>query len=196
MNWFFLENKFLLKILILSVIIYKFLPINFFLAWLTFWSVVLYFFRIHKIQRNIEHDNLSFLAPVNGEVKEISSNNQHPTFPGKQFKKITFLMSLTSSYGIYLPLNAKINFVNNNELIFDNKLASSVIIQTKARFSFLKPKLWVRPGDLGMVQSCIGILPAGGEVSLYISEKDDILVKVGDKVVATQTLLSTQKGIL
>lgn len=198
MRWFFFENYKIFQLLLISLIFCKFLPISIFLSWLLCVFTFLFLFRKQNVSFN-QHieDEGTFLSPVSGKVVGVYENKFEENLG--TCTQIGLDIPYFSTYGIYLPTSSRVNLVIDGEiekkLIFDSINKGSYIFKLCSRASFIKSRLWVRPGDLGKIGSCIGFLPFGGSVFLTIPANDDILVKVGDKVVANQTIISTQKGL-
>jgi phosphatidylserine decarboxylase len=140
-------------------------------------------------------------APVSGKVEKINNEGR---------KYILFKIGLLNEEGIYLPFTCEIKNLSFHSdfssfrfsspkdisdekgtvLELSDKKKRSISMQFVRFVSGKLPELIVLPGDRGRRQVNIGYFPFGGYVKLLLPSESEIVVKEGDKVVATEAIVA------
>lgn len=173
------------------------------LAFLVVLATTLYLFRRRKIYFHEDQMTTTgtVFAPVSGRVVEIVNGNS---------KSILIKMGLLQEEGIYLPSTSEIkNLTFHSDFssfrfstpkdICDDKGTVLELSDKKGRtisMQFIRfvtgrlPELIVLPGDRGRRQVNIGYFPFGGYVKLLLPQDCEVVVKEGDKVIATEAIVA------
>lgn len=145
-------------------------------------------------------------SPISGKVVRASRAEDGSNV-------VAIKTGLFHPYGIYLPFTSKIeNLVFNNDLKtsrFSTSLnpekESGVVLELsdkkerKIQIQFVRfitgklPELVILPGDRGRRQVNIGYFPFGGVTIIYLPEACELVAKVGDRVIATESILARIK---
>lgn len=150
-------------------------------------------------------------APSNGKVIGIKPNVDHPTLGGG-LTEVVIRIPWSVEYGIYLPFSSEVidlvsekgreHFRYSKENVFLGKAGLLVSLKDSKGDEIglqlikcpagLWPEIKVMPGDRGKRQANIGLLPFGGTLVLYIPNKYEILIQVGQELMAGESLIAGQ----
>lgn len=217
MNWVFIEKKWWFAGLVVSLLFFIALPIFFFVVWALFVIVFLALFRRPRVnyKDSLSHSKEIVLSPVAGKVVDIVYQAENPLVPGEFCKQIKIAIPLIGPYGLYLPFSSQVNnfeqqegksvwrgkkilpnlsVIKKKNILIENKLGHSLLIQLLRCPLGFNAKVWARPGDIGRSSACFGFFPCGGSTLLSLPTSSDILVKIGDKVKPGETVVAGLKG--
>ena len=174
---------------------------------LAFVSSAFYIFRRKKVYFHEDQVTTTgtVFAPVSGKVVRVSEGNT---------KSITIRMNILDELGIYLPCTSEIKNLNFHSdyssfrfssLNLDSSEVGTVLeLSDKKKrvisLQFIRfvtgrlPELVILPGDRGRRQVNIGYFPYGGFVILNLPEESEIVVKEGDRLVATEAIVARFKN--
>ena len=214
---FFLNNSFYTLSFIILFLLWIFGLYTFLGLYLLFFIVTAFLTR--RISPHHQEDFLLkegvFYAPVNGRIRSITPNVNHPKF-GDDFIEVAMTISWIREAGVYLPTRSEVmdlSYKRGKTLfryLFDldhHSLAeySGVFLKLKAVVSEreygiqiikcalgLWPQLRVIPGDRGRAQVNFGFLGLGGTVLLYLPAQYEILVKESQLTTAGQTIIAAR----
>jgi phosphatidylserine decarboxylase len=214
MSRFFISKELFIVICALTVLFLIKLSIGSFVLWLFAYTLLLFLLRKRGSHASeIQNTEMSqFFSPVNGKVFSIEKNIELDNFEG-HFHKLRFLINPINEWGIYLPFRGEIEEVRKNRgksigrfenksLSFNNNDLDSVKILLKSAnnhiciFNIVKcvvgfyPRVWIESGDRGKTSSCVGFVPFGGTVEVYLSNEFRLDLEVGDKVRAGSSILA------
>lgn len=186
---------------------------------LSLFSLVTYAFALLFFRRKagVFKENLSITdgvlyAPSNGKVIGIFPEVEHPTF-GKGLTEVVIRIPWNVEYGIYLPFTSEVidlvsergrsHFRYSAEKKFLARAGLVVTLRDlkgdEIGLQLIKcplglwPEIKVMPGDRGKRQANIGLLPFGGTLVLYIPNKYEILIQVGQELMAGESLIAGQQ---
>jgi len=216
MKSFFIRREKLVKILLISLVIFNLFTYPFIIIWC--FSLVLYFV-IHRKNSvdfkeviNLQPDVV--LSPASGKVLEIQKDVVDE-FHGVEGTKIRVAISWLNAFGLYLPISGTIQNVERfegqkfyrlkNKLSFTNGFnrQNLTIKNNSDRVIYLEllncplgktPRTWIEAGDKGRLASNIGYFPLGGTVVITLPKDSEVFCKVGDHLRAGETVLSGLKG--
>ncbi|MFT6069387.1 MAG: phosphatidylserine decarboxylase [Bacteriovoracaceae bacterium] len=203
----FIHFLFIFSIFTLYVIGFSFLS----LFCLISYGIALLLFRrkVGVFKENISITDGILYAPSNGKVIGILPNIDHPTL-GKNFTEVVIRIPWNVEYGIYLPYSSEIkdlvsakgreHFRYSKEkplldragllISLKDSKGDEIGLQLIKCPMGLWPEIKVMPGDRGKRQANIGLLPFGGTLVLYIPNKYEILIQVGQELMAGESLIA------
>ncbi len=193
-KYFFLTSSFIKKSILLLLICWYFALYSVFFLLLLYLGLALYFFRRTKVDfsgKRIVEPNI-IASPVSG--KFIRSFDRD----GKKILELQ--VAPWKSFGVYLPISSEvINYKSSLEdkkgifTVLKSKVSTEVTLQLSSFVGFITPKVFVREGDRGITGGLMGYLPFGGKVVIELPSDCNILLKSGDKVLSSRTLLASFK---
>lgn len=216
MKLFFIKRKKLIKLILLTFIIFLMFDLGFFLLWtLIIFSYIL-LFRRNSVDFKNAYQMASdvIFSPVDGKVTEIIHDVEDEFHQVKGIR-IRIILPWWKPYGLYMPITASLANIENysgkslwryqanlkytngfdrTNLYFETKNKEVILMQV------LKCKLgktlhsWVLTGDRARLASCLGFLPFGGSIVMTIPGNSEILVKQSDTLKASQSILAGLKG--
>jgi hypothetical protein len=150
-------------------------------------------------------------APSNGKVIAIVPNVSHPTL-GEGLTEVIIRIPWNVEFGIYLPFTSEVidlvtekgreHFRYSKETTLLGRAGLLVSLKDlkgdEIGLQLVKcpmglwPEIKVMPGDRGKRQANIGLLPFGGTLVLYIPNKYEILIQVGQELMAGESLIAGQ----
>lgn len=213
MRWFYLDYSYFWKITLLTFLFFKIFSGFIFFLWFIIIVLFLYFIRKPQIvSKDLNKNEAVFVSPVTGTVVEIENNYSHQLYSIEKSNLIKIFISPLEPIGLHLPASVKVNLVDekmsefkwkifkfkkaNKILVFENGFNEISIIKIYPKLILNFSNFWVKSGDLGTIRSCFGLLPFGGVLEISIPQKDDIIVNIGDKVLAAQTILAARRESL
>ena len=186
-KYFFVLNEKIKKIILIIfvLLILGFYSIAFPLI-LIFSFYLLLFRKINIVIKDIRlAESNILLSPISGTfLRSITKDSE---------TLLVFKMNFYNNYGIYLPLNAEITDFSEGVIHFHNKLNQNYSISTRGYFFMNKAKVLVSAGDKGVVGGLLGHFPFGGKVYLEIPSHCDVIMKPGERVYSSQTILAKLK---
>jgi len=143
-------------------------------------------------------------SPISGKVVEVKKSG---------VKSLLVKMTFLDESGIYLPCTSEIKNLNFHSdfsafrfsapkdiseekgtvLKLTDKKGRSISLQFIRFISSKLPELIILPGDRGRRQVNIGYFPFGGYVKVLLPEESEVVVNVGEKVIATETIVARFK---
>ncbi len=161
---------------------------------------LLYLFR--DPWRSIPADPLAVVSPIDGHVVEIAPMNNPQTDHLDQ--RITIDFSKTGAYAVHSVTEGKITALSRNapniEQRGKNITALSIVIRTDEQDDVV---MVVHRGHLGHYPKCyhhtgervgqgrrVSYIPFGRRVDVYIPDTSRVDVKVGDRLVAGESVLA------
>ncbi len=175
------------------------------------YGLALLFFRrkVGVYKENLSITDGVLYAPSNGKVIGILPNVDHPTL-GKDFTEVVVRIPWNVEYGIYLPFSSEIkdlvsakgreHFRYSKEKVLLDRAGLLISLKDlkgdEIGLQLIKcpmglwPEIKVMPGDRGKRQANIGLLPFGGTLVLYIPNKYEILIQVGQELMAGESLIA------
>jgi hypothetical protein len=203
-KYFFIGNDTLTKLLLLVIALWLFS----FQTILGFVIVVslplLFIFRrknINLLEKRVVEDNI-VLSPISGQfIGEINKNG-----------KLQLLINIKPwrGFGVYFPLKGDIDHYYEDtktykllgiinlkrtkvQTLIKSKGNQDIKLKFKSNLNLNKAAIHVRSGDRGISGALLGYLPFGGKVVIELPMDSKVLVKSGDRVSSTQTLLASFK---
>lgn len=165
--------------------------------------VLLYFFR--DPERNISHVGDFVLSPADGKVLEIKKVQYNNLLESAGTKIGIFL----SPFDVHInrsPIEGQIKYTEyqrgsklpafldrasrrneRNTIVIEGKIR--VVLTQIAGFIGRRIVLWKKEGDIIALGEKIGLIRFGSRTEIILPENVVVLVKVGDKVKAGETLL-------
>lgn len=205
MRRFFISFELFMVLMLFSFFFIFFSSLLTYTVWIILFSVFLYLIRRKKItyKDHTKYAEEVLLSPVNGIVKNIAETSEHLSLE-------VFIPHLFE-WGVYFPINAEI--VDSRDLGEKRNLrytrvdpesnsfkCKQVIMRIKKNFDIslkllpcptgVYPRVWVNPGDRGRVASCMGYMPFGGAAIVELPKNCNILVSIGDKLNAGETVIA------
>ena len=203
-----------LSILGFLELIYIFFPV------LIVYLLSLFFFRKSS---SIYEENLAdrprrfVFSPLNARVGGVYKNQNHAIF-GRNLQAIKLILPWWKEPGIFLPFDGEIKDLFRKEKrsfwrysrkispFQEHVILSSFCLSLQSKWGdivgiqFFKcptgswPELIVMPGDTGRARVNIGFIPFGGSALLYLPEKYEILVNIGDDLMAGESVLARSEN--
>ena len=180
---------------------------------LVVFSLGLFIFFLFRRKKVIFRDNLShtrdiLTSPVHGQVYSIE--REPVELEGEQFTLVRIVLPLFFESGLYSPASSEIvnRSVHKGGRFFRyaQSLKTEGISCMNLKFftntsktfhmSVLKdwlggiPYFWTTIGDRASCGGCLGFLPFGGTVLLYVPIESEIFVKEEDMLIAGQTSIA------
>jgi phosphatidylserine decarboxylase len=216
MRRFFLEREYFVWIVVLTVFFLFAASFWFFLLWSLLLTGFFYLVRRRKqdYKDRLSDEDSILLSPVNGLIYAVESDSDLEGHEGK-FTLLRVSVAHLDEWGVYMPFRGEIDGLARNKgksiFRYENKLSKfkendleSVKIQINSKkLNYcvlnilkcaigLKPRIWVEPGDRGSSGSCIGYMPFGGTVLVYLPSNFEVIVKANDQLLAGETVLAGQ----
>ena len=193
-----------------------FLPSLFFISWVIFVIILVVFRRPRvKYKDSVPNSTEIILSPVTGKVIDVTYQIKNPQACEDFCNLIRISTSWIGPYGLYLPFSCEVNnyeeqegkkfwrgskqiknlsVIKKNNILIENKLGHKLLIQLLRCSMGGDSQVWARPGDKARSAACFGYIPFGGTTLLTLPSNGDILVKIGDKVKAGETVIAGLKG--
>ena len=189
LNWFYISRETRFRLVLVLFLVLYFMPWWFILGWIA--ANALFLFLVYRKQINFTSrraldDNL-ILSPVSGKLVEVQA--------GPESVKLQIKTGILDDYGIMMPFQGEV--VNYNLLetgeqeleVVSTKIEFPKIYSNKAVIG--KKRIFVRAGDKASSSAYIGYQTLGGKVSVEIPKECEVLVKPGDKLLSSQTILAS-----
>lgn len=216
MKSFFIRKEKLLKILLISLIIFNISSYFIIIPWCL---ILIGYFLVHR-KNNVDYKeviNLQpdvILSPASGRILEIL-DDVNDEFHGVSGTKIRIGISWKDPFGLYLPFSGTVqnvesfegkslyryterltftNGYNRLNIAISNKSGCSIYMELLSCILGRKPKIWIEAGDKGKVASCIGYFSFGGSVVITLPKSSELFCKVGDTLSAGETVIGGLKG--
>jgi len=186
-KYFFIKNEFIRKfaLTIFILIIFGMYSIASIVSLLLAIYLVLFRKRNLRIKDIRLSEEKLLLSPVSGIFeKEITTEST---------KTLVFKMKFYNSYGLYLPFSGEVLNTKEGLLTFQNKSNEKYSLKADGLFSINKIKYFVTAGDKGVIGGLLGYFPIGGKVYLEIPSHYDVLMKNGDRVFSSQSIMAKIK---
>lgn len=162
----------------------------FFSVWilLLFFLIIAIFLFTHRkndlfLRGNISNTSSLFYSPVNGVVRNVTDD------------KIKIFTNPLQEGGVYSPATLEVSSIDKQGLTLTNDE------NVKIRISFFKliysrqATIWLEVMDRAKCGACIGFQPYGGIIEVVLDSNTNILIKKGDKVKASHTIIAEIKDI-
>jgi hypothetical protein len=196
---------------VLSLLILGFSSLSLF-ALLTYALALLFFRRkVGVFKENPSITEGVLFAPSNGKVIGVTPNIDHSSL-GSDLTEVIIRIPWSVEYGIYLPFSSEVidlvsekgreHFRYSKEKALIGRAGLLISLKDlkgdKIGLQLIKcplglwPEIKVMPGDRGKRQANIGLLPFGGTLVLYIPNKYEILIQVGQELMAGESLIAGQ----
>lgn len=163
-------------------------------------SLFCYLFRKKQIDfsefRTVDN-NLSY-SISSGWVENVECSNEGT--------KIVVKSRIKDTYGVYLPFDCHVLksqsrrvakdflggirlkvYIHNLEL--ETESGESLKLSIRSLLGIFKPRIWLKPGDIGKCGANIGFVPFGSKIEVKTPKGVKVLVKKRDIVASLQTLL-------
>ena len=203
MNKTFLKTRHILFFIFLNLVIF------FFISWiLAFVGVCfligwIFLFRKRSVQLAQKKTSADVIvSPVSSKIYKIKESKKSDFF-GEGLKEIKFRVHPFQEYGLRLPAQADVDdiIIEEKKNVFIQLCLTSGQLKKRMLGLKIKPqrmgpifKNFLQAGDRGMMAACFGLLPFGGEVSLYLPRTMNILVREGELMVAGESLIAAWEG--
>ncbi len=197
-KFFLVPSKYIKRAIYLLILLWLF-GFNLLFLWLLIvFSLVFFMFRKKSVdlasKRSINKNIIA--SPVNGKFIGFDNNENS--------KILKFRVYPWHNYGLYLPIEGEIlgsidhskpglEQEKSNFTLLKSKLGKEIKIYYDSFLHLLSPRVFIKEGDRGIVGGLYGYLPFGGEVIVELPAECEILIKKGDNVISTQTLLASFK---
>lgn len=205
---FFVSILFLI-ILTLLIRISNFATFIFYLEGATFFSIIftlfsIYFFR--DPERNIPSKEGIFVSPADGKViliRDVYDNK----YLNEYVKEISIFMSPLDVHVNRSPCDGIVEYIehnkgkyiaaykneasveNENIVMIINGLHGKILVRQVAGFIARRVVCRVKPGEYLKIGSRYGIIKFGSRVDVYLPKNTKIIVNIGDKVKAGETII-------
>lgn len=183
-KYFFIKNEYITKFVISFILLCLFGLYKIALFLFLIFVFILFFMR----KRNFFISDLRLaepdlvLSPISGVLLHLSKRDN--------FTKLVFRIYFYNCSGIYLPMNGEVVNTSTNKAELVNKRGLEFAISTKSLFSKKNDVFLVIPGDRGVVGGLVGHLPLGGKVTLEIPSHCEVMIKKGDRVLSSRTIIA------
>lgn len=126
-------------------------------------------------------DNNLVLSPVSGTVHDVDGT------------QLVLKINLLDDYGFFMPFYGEVKTYLKEK---DRSIVEFCSHQIEfAKFSFpkgaLEPRVYIDSGDKASAGAFLGYFPFGSKVTLELPENCEILVKKGDILQSSQTILAS-----
>lgn len=165
-----------------------------------------FFFR--DPDRSFEMASEIIVSPADGKVIGIEKGNTHPFMQG-EYTKISIFLSVFDVHVNRVPASGTINYVKHNPgkffAAFEDK-ASELNEQTEIGMTTTGGNMLVckqiagmiarrivcrlKPGDAVTAGARFGLIRFGSRTELYLPAGAELKIKVGDRVVGSETIIS------
>jgi phosphatidylserine decarboxylase len=171
-------------------------------------GLVLYFFR--DPARVLRRETHLYYSPADGKVSDITPVTL-PSLPGSEFIRIGIFMSVLDVHVQRFPVSGEVDFVShqpgsfhpaydpaaaveNDQIIMGlNTDQGLILVKQIAGILARKCVNYARPGDQVQVGQRYGLIKFGSRVEVYLPVDVEIVVSIGDKMIAGITPLA-EKG--
>lgn len=213
MRYFYINRfiHFLFIFVTLSLLILGFSSLALFVLFTYALALLLFRRKVGVFKENPSITEGVLYAPSNGKVIGVTPNVIHPTL-GSDLTEVIIRIPWNVEYGIYLPFSSEVidlvsekgreHFRYSKEkgligragllISFKDLKGDEIGLQLIKCPMGLWPEIKVMPGDRGTRQANIGLLPFGGTLVLYIPNKYEILIQVGQELMAGESLIAGQ----
>lgn len=214
MRRFFIEKEHFAWLVILTIFFLFATSFWFFSLWLLLMTGVFYLLRRRKqdYKDRLSDEQSILTSPVNGLIYAVDSDVYLEGYEDK-FTLLRVSIAHLEEWGIYMPFRGEVEDLKHTSgksiFRYENKLSKfqeddleSVKIQLNSKklnycvlnilkcVIGMKPRIWVEPGDRGSSGSCIGYVPFGGTVLIYIPNNFEVIAKANDQLLAGETVLA------
>lgn len=210
-------NECIVYLLVIVVVDFIFLVINFFLRIPGYIGIVvsllcllcfialLYFFR--DPERNVVADEKSVLSPADGTVLSVVNENESEYINSK-VNKISIFLSVFNVHIQRAPVSGKIEIIKHisgkflaawkdeastkneqNYICVSVGNGKKILVKQIAGVIARRTVCWVKEKDSVKVGQRIGMIKFGSRVEILLPENIEIRVKKGDKVIAGETVI-------
>ena len=171
--------------------------------------LALYIFRQNRLtyKDDVAFKNDVFYSPVSGILKSVRHNVDHEFF-GTGLSEVHIMMLPWEEFGIYLPFTCEVKELKAHRgkrllrtrshftkylepmaqtginLICEGVNGSTIGLKFMQCLVGGWPEIALLPGDRGKRRTNIGYFPFGGSLILYLPSHTQLLVEVGDKLIA------------
>lgn len=216
---FFIKKKYVFLLLFVIILSWVIVESPYHLVPIGFCSLVLFSYRKKSIpwKENLRPDGTIFLAPVSGEVVEVSDYFSEED--SLHYAKLKVVVSLNDYWGLHLPFSAEMEYLKGQRGKFlprkelasfdtgklDTMTKTDLTLRAKsglmAKLTFIhsrfgkSPKIWMKSGDRGRGGACFGYYPLGGSLIIYIPKPCDVLIIRGEHLVPGHTVLAVTKNV-
>lgn len=189
LNWFYISRETRFRLILVLFLVSYFMPWWFILGWFAANAVFLFLVyrkQINFTSRRALDDNL-ILSPISGKLIDINTSGESLT--------LQIRTGIFDDYGIMMPFQGEVvnyNLLESGDEEFE--VASKKIEFTKINLNKAvigRKQIFVRAGDKASSSAYIGYQTLGGKVSVEIPKGCEILVKPGDKLLSSQTILAS-----
>jgi len=200
MKKFFLSKDFIKKLLVLSLVVYFVMPGFITFLWILSIGIFLALFRKNKVnfKDTLANSTDILLSPVSGKVISISDDRSI----------IEIKLPLSGPYGLYMPFSAQVGmfekfksddnkFTKNSKrysVVFRSKLGSTTAIELFNSSFATEAHVWIKTGDKARSSANFGYMPLGGKIKINLPTESNILISIGESVIAGSTILAGIKG--
>lgn len=200
MKKFFLSKDFIKKIFVLTLVVYFIMPWSIVLLWTLSIMIFLALFRKNKVnfKNTLANSTDILLSPVSGNV--ISINDDRSV--------IEIKVPSLGPFGLYMPFSAQVGmfekfedednkFTRNSKrynVIFRSKLGSATALEVFNSSLATEAHIWLKTGDKARSSANFGYMPLGGKIKINLPTESNVLISVGENVIAGSTILAGIKG--
>lgn len=169
---------------------------------------IIYFFRNPK--RSVPDDESAVLAPADGVI--VYLGNAHESHLDREMVKISIFMSVFNVHVNRVPFSGRVLDVfykrgkfldaRDSKATFENE-QSGIILEMEKGLKMVFVQVagliarrivsYPQKGDYLKRGECYGLIRFGSRVDVYLPENTDILVSVGNKTIAGETVLGCLK---
>lgn len=173
------------------------------LAFFTFW-----FFRDpdRNIPEILKEDPALIVSPCDGKVLQIIDANE-PNFMGNNLNQISIFLSPLDVHVNRIPISGEVKYFKYNPgdyIIANHPKSSELNEQTHIGIENNKGKLFfkqivgvmarrlvweIKQGDTVTAGDKFGMMKFGSRIDILLDKKSEIFIKVGDRVIAGETLI-------
>jgi len=205
---FYISVEFFSFLMLTSFVLMFFTSFKAYTLWLLLLSFFLFLCRRKKISFKDYRRGPGnvILASINGQVRRVYYGIDFEPFGKANCIEVT--VPYMYEWGVYMPFGGDVLDVTSKSskryfrysdnfnwhesytylrLLLCSKDNRSVALDILPCYTGLKPRFWVGPGDRGQLASCLGYLPLGGSVLLYLDTSCNILVAENQILQAGQT---------
>jgi phosphatidylserine decarboxylase len=200
MKKFFLSKDLLKKLLVLSIGLYLVMPSSILILWLLVFGIFLALFRKNKVnfKNTLSNSTDILLSPVGGKVTAINDDRTI----------IEIKVPITGPYGLYMPFSAQVGMfekfkeednkftknIKRYSVVLRSKLGATAALELISSSIATEVHVWVKTGDKARSRANFGYMPFGGKIKINLPTDSNILISVGDNIIAGSTILAGIKG--
>ena len=196
---FFLSKDFIKKLFVLTLICCFIMPIS--ISFFCIISIIIFLtlFRKNKVnfKNTLANSTDILLSPVSGKAVNISDDKS----------VIEIKVPILGPFGLYMPFSAQVGmfekyeegnkFTRNSKrysVIFRSKLGSATALEVFNSSFATGAHIWLKTGDKARSSANFGYMPLGGKIKINLPAESNILISVGENVIAGSTILVGIKG--